>query len=420
MNENHMRREIRTAMDVCLSGVQPDAFLMQHVLKNGNKAVNKRPSRTLAVAAGLALAAAAVAIIVGNMLPIWPDTRNAAQVADTSSASRAPVTTEQQAPLDPERYETVSQPESRADIVGRCFELGGVTFTVLEQYADPYAAKIVLNVSLPDGEAGILCPVNRTGTIFPDVADRLGVSHGITWAQAAKQLDLPLYLVRVMLFDPVNDSAKPGLSRSEENGDGSETFYAAAFLNRGDGSLPQSIRLRLMAAEADTDDLTIQTNPQSRDIVVPLRFEQISETRRYTIPDGQAGSSRFRYNDWDGESLQPVTHEVRMTFTPIAAQADLTPAGVYVKVECRVAEEDIERGLNFGLGAAAQVQILGADGEALPSDRIFAFPMDDTAWPTVTFTGMIEADSIPDVMTFQLLNYANGRREAVLEIELKE
>jgi hypothetical protein len=93
---------------------------------------------------------------------------------------------------------------------------------------------------------------------------------------------------------------------------------------------------------------------------------------------------------------------------------------VYVKVECRVAEEDIERGLNFGLGAAAKVQLLGADGEALPCDLIYAFPMDDTAWPTVTFTCMADVDSIPDVMTFELLNYVSGYREAVLEVELKK
>ena len=90
---------------------------------------------------------------------------------------------------------------------------------------------------------------------------------------------------------------------------------------------------------------------------------------------------------------------------------------MFVKVECRVAEEDIERGLFFNL-SPSQVQILGADGEALPGDMMYTFPMDDTAWPVVTFTAMIKADSIPDTMTFRLQNLLPGKRETVIEVEL--
>ena len=321
-------------------------------------------------------------------------------------------------PLTLSDDDAVSQAENPADLVGQRFEVGHITFTVLEQYADPYAATMVLRASLPEGEPGILCPVNTTATIDSDVADRLGVSHEITWAQAAKQLDLPLYRVGIWLFDPANDFKWPGCSQSVENSDGSETFYAAAFLNRADGKLPQAVTLRLMAAEINPDDPSNQRNSLSRSIAVPLRFEPIAETQRYTIPEGQTGSSRFRYDDWDEKSQRFVTREVRLTFTPVAARADLTPAGVYVNVECRVAEENIERGLNFGLGMAS-TRILGADGDVLPGDLTYrfpmAFPMDDSAWPMVTFTHMIDADSIPEEMTFELLN----RNETVLHLELK-
>ena len=322
-------------------------------------------------------------------------------------------------PLTLSGDETVSQAENPVDMVGQSYELGGVTFTVLEQYADPYAAMVTLRAGMSEGEAGILSRYESTSTISAETADRLGVSQGITWAQAAKELDLPLYGVRALLYDPANSSNTPGLTRNEENSDGSVTIHATAFLTGDAGNLAESVKLRLMALKTDTENPSNQAERETKDITVPLHFETISETQRYTIPEGQTGSSRFRYDDWDEKSQRTVTHEVRLTFTPVAARADLTPAGVYVKVECRVAEENIERGLNFGLGMAS-TRILGTDGDVLPGDLTYsfpmAFPMDDSAWPMVTFTHMIDADSIPEAMTFELLN----RNEAVLHVELKK
>ena len=321
-------------------------------------------------------------------------------------------------PLTLSDDDAVSQAENPTDLVGQRFEVGHITFTVLEQYADPYAAMITLRAGMSEGEAGILSRYESTSTISAETADRLGVSQGITWAQAAKELDLPLYGVRALFSDPANNSNTPGLSRNEENSDGSVTIHATAFLTGDAGNLAESVKLRLMALKTDTENPSNQAERETKDITVPLHFETISETQRYTIPEGQTGSSRFRYDDWDEKIQRTVTHEVRLTFTPVAARADLTPAGVYVKVECRVAEENIERGLNFGLGMAS-TRILGADGDVLPGDLTYrfpmAFPMDDSAWPMVTFTHMIDADSIPEEMTFELLN----RNETVLHLELK-
>ena len=67
----------------------------------------------------------------------------------------------------------------------------------------------------------------------------------------------------------------------------------------------------------------------------------------------------------------------------------------------------------FG-GSFSRFHLIGADGEALPGEGIYTFPMDDTAWPVVTFTAMIKADSIPDTMTFRL----QGQFGTVFEVKL--
>ncbi len=394
MSENKMRQEIHQAMDTCLSGVQPDSFLVQRVLKNEKTTEKRKPSRSLAIAAGLALVAAAVVLIAGNVLPIWPDTRNAAQVADS------PANTAQ---------------ENTAGIVGQSFELGSVTFTVLEQYADPYAAMVTVRVSLPEGEKGLL-NADALQTIDPETADRLGVYRGMTWVTAAKQLNLPLYRIRVMLFDTAQDLSLYGSNRVEEQEDGSVTVYTAAFLDGDAGDLPETVALWLTAWQVDTDDPSNLMNRQSQRIEVPLRFETVSASASYAIPDGQAGSTRVMYNDWDDAHQQTVTHEARMTFTPTAAQANLTPAGLYVKVEYRVAEEITLSPDAYTTGLKAE--IIGADGEVLPAGLIRALPMDISAWPMVSFTCMVDADSIPETMTFRLQNLVKGQFETVLETEL--
>ena len=107
-----------------------------------------------------------------------------------------------------------------------------------------------------------------------------------------------------------------------------------------------------------------------------------------------------------------------MTFTPMAAQADLTPAGVYVEVECQVAEEIAFS--SDGHLTGLRTKVIGEDGEVLPAGPIEGYRIDVHAWPTVTFTCMIDANSIPDTMNFQLLNLVNGQYETVLDVELKK
>ena len=85
---------------------------------------------------------------------------------------------------------------------------GDVIFTVRERYSDSRLALISVEARLAEGVEGILAgddfteAIGAYGENSAAVAKRLGVEPEMTWVEAAKKLNLPLYSVRATLEIP--------------------------------------------------------------------------------------------------------------------------------------------------------------------------------------------------------------------------
>ena len=83
------------------------------------------------------------------------------------------------------------------------FALGNATFTVRDLYCDGHIAMASAVIRLTTD--GILCgddfndPIGANGENGKAAAERMGVSPSLTWVEAAKEKNLPLYSARAIL-----------------------------------------------------------------------------------------------------------------------------------------------------------------------------------------------------------------------------
>ena len=132
------------------------------------------------------------------------------------------------------------------------YRLGDVVFTVRERYSDAYLAMITTEAHLAEGVTGIITadapfdPISAYGDNSAAVAARLGVDPGMTWAEAARQLNVPLYSVTAMLEVPEalcgSEAFADPLFNEDGNGNRSQccTFHSS-FLLYGARGLHQRV-----------------------------------------------------------------------------------------------------------------------------------------------------------------------------------
>ena len=431
MNDDQMRREIREAMDSCLSGVRPDPFLKQHVLEGKNTAGRGRRPRTLAAAAALLTVAAALVLLVGSMPPVWPDARKTAPV--TEGAAAAPdhygwkeyLAEEARPPLLPavreildgtqERIYTLSPP---AGTTQEC--PFAVRFAVQEQYADPYTAIISVHVTLREGDEGFLCPEQADRPIDPAAAEHLGVSEELSWQEASEQLNLPMYRIWVgmdaaeALFR--DRGALPACAADYRcHEDGSLTFLVTGYLYGLPDSDRYSVPLHL-AVQPYRSGIPIYDSVSGylfTEIALPFRIEAVSGTRGYGFPDNQTVRLKAGMLRGDNGTEQARNAEADLTCHLVRVQADLTPAGLYVRAEF-AAEEGNGAVPLPGPTAAAY----STEGLPLPAGLNDQMPIHDAASSTVTFACMINTDTFPESMVFELHSQGTDGDETILSVPL--
>ena len=377
-SDHEIMKSIRAAIDDCTKEIDNAPSLQYQIARKakGEEPVVKKISTTVVLVAVL-LAITVVALAAGSLIFGWVDFYKDGYNVDVPDAARQVMTNNDQ------------------DIV----TLGPATFTVREKYIDPWTALTSTVVTLNNSSNALLTgddpfdPIGANGENGRVVAQRLGVDPMITWAEAAKKLNLTLYSVRAQLEVPEELSDGEVMEDVMFNEDGSVTCFCMPLLNgtaKGE-SIDCQIFLRVLEVNVDEPE----NQPDSQRITQPIRIplQMPSETHTYEV------TQEFP--------------EAGLTLTGI--RAELTPAGVYLFADL-TAHEGMTLDDYADNGQWVPV-LYSADGKRYGGGLNLSVYEETENWPQLTLMRLHSMDSIPDTMIF-VLEHDIEEPEAALAMQV--
>ena len=277
--------------------------------------------------------------------------------------------------------------------------LGGIIFTPHELYADKNIVMAAVEARLPEGEKGLVCGDDPFGIIGANqdngkaVAEKLGIDPMITWVEAAKQLNVPLYSAEALLEVPLAYYGSEMMSDPMFNEDGSLTYFSVQPLNGKASGERFDCQLYLRVARINLENVDGSSSESDyMDISIPLAVP--TETVTYDLKEDYLSY---------GMKLESVYGE-------------LTPAGLYLYADF-TAQDDMTVEQYYEKG---QVMPMWFDenGQPYPFGMNESYIMDTEEWPILHTMGLISVDSIPDTLVMALEDDNLGSGEPAPRITL--
>lgn len=335
-----------------------DALMNAAFSVKEEKTVKKASFRVALVVAMMIVATMAVAVAAGNLLG-WSD------FFGSQYATFVPDTAQRVMNEEWNRHE---------------FALGEVVFTTQELFCDGHIAMASTVISMSDGSDALICaePFDAIGAVGENgkqAAKRLGVEPGMTWIEAAKQLNRRLYAVRAILEVPAEIDSGCAMEDFLYNEDGSVTYFSMPQLNGKASGEKIDMQMYLRVAEIDVNSET-ETNVLKDRKTLSVFLEAPIEEHVYECKGDFIA---------DGYRLESV-------------KAELSPAGLYLYSTFiapeGVTEEDVyER--DFPLW-------LDEEEKPLPSGISLSTSVDVENWPKVTYMQMLSVNALPEKMIMQV------------------
>ena len=281
------------------------------------------------------------------------------------------------------------------------YTVGPATFTVGGMYCDGHIVTVSANIRLAGGTKGLLC-----GESFDQIdenedgiklAEKLGVDTGLSWNEAAKQLKIPLYSVRLALELPDGVQADC-MEDYMVNEDGSLTYFTmGAFTNTfREEKLDCQIYLRVEEV-TDNPEGSDEAIHEYRDISIPLG--KALKTVEYAVPENVI----IGYDDYRLD----------------AVRAELMPGGLYLITVLTDPDEEKHpvAAKSDAWNLASDLSFLDPDGEPYEySLSLSGGTVGMEAWPQIEVSQMVPLTAIPETVR---LHWQNPE-ETTLELELKK
>lgn len=320
------------------------------------KPVKRTAFRTVVIAACIILAAMAAAVAAGNILG-WNDffkLYHDVAVPQTAQEIMA-----------------ASQPES--------FQLGDIIFTVRERYSDAYLAMITTEAHLAEGVTGIITadapfdPIGAYGDNSAAVAARLGVDPGMTWAEAARQLNVPLYSVTALLEAPEALYGGESFADPLFNEDGSLSYFSLQPLNGMADAAQLACQVWLRVERVNLDDPEHPADERQAYEPLSIVMQPTLDAREYAVP---------------------AEAQTQGNFTLESVQAQLTPSGVHLTAVFAAQAGATEEQAYDRLG---EVRFVQPDGSEYPTGMNLSGGISNLdRWPQVEVKQMIGTEKIPE------------------------
>ena len=265
------------------------------------------------------------------------------------------------------------------------FTIGPVIFDVGGLYCDGYIATSSTVARLADGNTALLTgddpydAIGANGENGENVAEKLGVDPDISWADAAKQLDLPLYSVRATLEIPEELVGGEQYEDPMFNEDGSLTYFSCAMMNgKAYGeNVDCEIWLRVAKVNLDNSEADQDAVLEKKDI--PIYLEAPIDTKDYNFPENTVIGNKFRL-----DSVKGI----------------LMPAGLYMFCNYTALDGATEDDAYDALCDSMFVQEDGSDYPA--SMDLTGCIWDFDNWPVVEIREMLPLDHLPESVNLKL------------------
>ena len=266
------------------------------------------------------------------------------------------------------------------------YTLGPATFTVGGLYCDGYMATASTVVKLNDDAKALLTgddpfeAIGANGENGKKVAQALGVDPMTTWAEAAKQLDLPLYSARTCLEIPEELSDGESMEDPMFNEDGSMTYFSMALMNGKAYGEKIDCQVYLRVCRINPDDPEDRQDVQSERKDVSIYLEAPIDIRHYAVPENiTLDDGHFLLDDVIAEHM-PAGLYLTASFTALdGATEEMAEETIY---DCDFVQPNGDRyptGMNLTTG-------LYTEG----------------LWPKANLRDMISAEEIPESIGLKL------------------
>jgi len=295
-------------------------------------------------------------------------------------------------------------PKTAQEIMATCepvsWQEGDVVFTVRERYSDSRLAMISVEARLADGVKGILAADDFTEAIgaygenSAAVAKQLGVDPTMTWVEAAKELNLPLYSVRATLEIPSELWGSEAYEDPMFNDDGSLTYFSLQPLNGQISGEEIKAQVYLRTKLVNLEDVEDDTNVTKEYVDLPIHTEKAIATAEYIVPEGTKVLDAFQID---------------------SIHAELLPSGLHFTTNLTALEGATQ---DMALDKL-RVDLVQENGEAYPTGITLSsgFSNLDT-WPQIPYTQMISVDQIPE--TIHLVFPDASGNDTMLVLQLKK
>ena len=267
------------------------------------------------------------------------------------------------------------------------FTVGPATFRIQERYADRHTALASVQVTMTDGSRALMTmsgqqedPLEANGENGRNYAKLLGVDPSLSWIEAAKELNCPLYIMRGILD---LDSEYWGGEEAEDvlyDANGNYVYYSMQMLDGSKVGDTLPLRFYLRVAEVDLETGEEQDEALTERPELMIDVSPAMETITYELPENYTAY---------GLKLDAVWGE-------------LTPAGLYLFT-------DFTAGENADIDEFRCPVWTDADGKEYSFGLNMSYDVDVESWPKVHMMGLISVDSIPDTLIMTMPGDENAQ-----------
>ncbi len=353
MTEQQVREKIVRTVDTCFSGLQGDPFLVQRIRKDeeGEIKVKKKLSFGLVLAILLILTTLAVAIAATQLG--WIDYLE----------ERVGVTV----PKTAREALNATKPQQ--------FMVGPMTFTFNQLLADKRFVMSSADIHTTDGSEVLYADdtnvYEAVDSISSTVLERYNLDSGLSWLDAAKQLNLPLYGIRALAEIGQEYDGGSGMEDAMWSEDGSIVYF----------------NMPMLASKSVKDELPVtlymsvtQFDPSTGDIIDKWQIRE-----NITLPVAPLLAEKTYLPEGDAELD-------RLKLVSVYAQQYAT--GIYLTSTFTMKEgktADSATGVPYGL------VLCDGEGNALPAGLNMSSGSAVTAvLPTVKLETMTSLETLPD------------------------
>lgn len=257
------------------------------------------------------------------------------------------------------------------------WQVGPVVFTVQDLLADQQIAVCTTHAATANGSQALFCddPYGMIGSISSgkELAQRFGLSPETTWVEAARELDMPLFIIWVMFDIDADYVGGETMVDYMWNEDGSIACFNMALLNAE--AIPKEVELSFYFSVEQLDPTTGKVLDRWTDA-----------TRKVTVPVGSIIEQRDYTPYGNAEINGYVVNGIR---------AERYATGVYLKITF-TATDNADQKTHYIL---SELLAMDGEGKEFPDGMNFSTGFDLTDWPQIEMTTMLGIESLPDTIT---------------------